>query len=211
MFTQIACCRYCTLARSERASKCRPTSTRSVTANGAESVWAGLTFKSCGLSTLGQGVSILAHGPVPCFKRSGWCISIFGRLHQMDQIAQRVVRFERVSQPQFKVCGWVPCFKCTGQWVSILVLGRYPRFKRSAGAYLYLDVRIKWTKIVIVAHISDWDKFDFHLDRFLDRGSWMWSRKMLIVPAALTIIVIVIVAPKVDPGTFSDWVSSTFT
>src|SRR6266853_803605 len=30
-----------------------------------------------------------------------------------------------------------------------------------ASAYIYLDVRIKWTKIVIVAHISDWDSSTF--------------------------------------------------
>jgi len=34
---------------------------------------------------------------------------------------------------------------------------------------------------------------------------------MSIVPVALAITGIVIVAPKVDPDTFSDWASSTFT
>jgi len=34
--------------------------------------------------------------------------------------------------------------------------------------------------------------------------------KMSIVPMALAITGIVIVAPKVDPDTFSDWISSTF-
>src|SRR5882762_10107335 len=56
-----------------------------------------------------------------------------------------------------KCVGRGPPFKRTGQWVSILAYGPYPASSGLAGAYLYLDVRIKWTKIVIVAHISDWD------------------------------------------------------
>src|SRR5882762_3215607 len=47
-------------------------------------------------------------------------------------------------------------------------MGRYPTSSGLAGAYLYLDVRIKWTKIVIVAHISDWDSLTLtYVDQFL--------------------------------------------
>jgi hypothetical protein len=72
-----------------------------MSADGAESVWAGLTFKSCGLSATFQ-----VHWPM------GLHISI---------------------------------------WAGT------PASSGLAGAYLYLDVCIEWTKIVIVAHISNWD------------------------------------------------------
>ena len=72
-----------------------------------------------------------------------------------------------------------------------------------AGAYLYLDICIEWTKIVIMAHISNWDSLTC-TQIYFHRGSYMWSQKMLIVPVALPITGIVIMTPKVVPGPFFD-------
>jgi hypothetical protein len=74
-------------------------------------------------------------GQYPCIKWSGRCISIFGWLHQMDQNSSTGCILW-VSGPAniqsmwasscSKCVGWVPPFKCTGQWVSILAYGPVP-------------------------------------------------------------------------------------
>ena len=84
-----------------------------------------------------------------------------GTLRACQQISADV-RSECMGQPTFKACGLSVTFQVywpmglhISVWASTLASSGL------AGAYLYLDVRIKWTKIVIVAHISDWDSSTF--------------------------------------------------
>jgi len=117
----------------------------------------------------------------------------------------------------FKVCGpasrskrvgWVPPFKRTGQWVLLLVYGRYPLQSGLAGAYLYLDVRIKWTKIVIVAHISDWDSLT--LTRSVFTGDHEVVMKNVNCARGTCYNWNCNCGTKSRSDTFSDWISSTF-
>jgi hypothetical protein len=104
--------------------------------------------------------------------------------------------------------GRVPPFKCIGRWVFILAHGPVPLLWVVWLVYIYIWMFISnGPKIVIVAHISNWDSStcSFH------RGLWICLWKMLIMLVAPTITGIVIVAPKVDLGTFSDCISSTCT
>src|SRR5882762_235019 len=71
----------------------------------------------------------------------------------------------------FKVCGLSATFQV--YWpmgLHISIWAGTPASSGLASAYLYLDVHVKWTKIVIVAHISDWDSSTFTKIGF-DRGS----------------------------------------
>jgi hypothetical protein len=97
------------------------------------------------------------HGPVPLLQVV-WLVHI----HIWTKIAQPVVHFEHLGRLTFKACGLSVTFQVywpmglhISVWASTLASSGL------AGAYLYLDVRIKWTKIVIVAHISDWDSSTF--------------------------------------------------
>src|SRR6267154_1959719 len=111
-------------------------------------------------------------GQYPCFNQSGQCISIFGWVHQNGpKWLSRVYALNVWASLMFKVCGLSATFQANwpmGFHISIWT--STPTSSGLAGAYLYLDVHIKWTKIVIVAHISDWDSSTFTKIGF-DRGS----------------------------------------
>src|SRR5882757_3404999 len=102
-------------------------------------------------------------GQYPCFKRSGQCISIFGWAHQNGpKWLSWVYAVSVWASLTFKVCGLSAIFQV--HWpmgLHISIWASTPTSSSLASAYLYLDVRIKWTKIVIVTHISDWDSSAF--------------------------------------------------
>src|SRR6266436_9112476 len=94
--------------------------TRSAWADGTQSVWASLTQESCGLSATFQvhwprAVHISAWASTPASSGLAGAYLYLEGCIKWTKIAQRVVRFERVSQPHVQSV-WAECAMFQVHW-----------------------------------------------------------------------------------------------
>jgi len=193
------------ICRSERASKSRPTISERM-GDHARTVSPPRRSKCVGLVSRFKCTG-------QWFPFSTWVgvhiyLDVRRMSPQIDQIVQLSIRSKRLGQPHVKTCGLSATFQAHGPMGLILVYGRYPASSGPGRAYLYW-CSDQMDKNSNCRHTSPMDSLT--LTRSVFTGIMnVVMKNVICCPWHFAITGIVIVAPKVDPDIFSDWIVQLF-